>query len=111
MLSNISKIDTSSEHFHVLIEISGKHKTKWVTAMIDSEASTLFLHEDFVWRNKVLTKKLKQPILMFNIDGTPNVAGAIDTVTILNMKIGNHNEKTVFTVINIGPKDVIIRID
>ncbi|KAI0699681.1 hypothetical protein BC835DRAFT_1457125, partial [Cytidiella melzeri] len=45
-----------------------------------------------------------------NRNGTPNQDGVIDIVVILNMKIGNHKERTIFMVTNIGPEDVIIGI-
>ena len=48
---------------------------------------------------------------MYNIDGTPNRNGSINEVAVLNMKIGEHVERTVFTVTDIGPENVIIGID
>lgn len=79
--------------------------------MVDSGASTLFINKRFVRDNHVLTRKLKQPIQVYNIDGTLNKSGAIEEVAILNMKLGDHEERTIFTVTDIGPEDVIIGID
>ena len=77
----------------------------------DSGASTLFINKRFVEQNKVKTYPLKKPIPVFNIDGTLNKAGSITEMAVLTMKIGDHEEKTVFTVTDIGPEDVIIGID
>ena len=79
--------------------------------MVDSGASTLFLNKKFVEKHKVRTRKLAQPIEVFNIDGTPNQAGLITDVAVLQLEVGEHKEKAVFTVTDIGPENVIIGID
>ncbi|KAF9797370.1 hypothetical protein IEO21_10877 [Rhodonia placenta] len=58
--------------------------------------------------NRVRTWKLKEPILLYNINGTLNKDGSILEVAMLQMQIGDHVEKTVFIVTDIGPEDVII---
>lgn len=105
--SSIQEVPTNSEHFHVPITLGGRHKSKEVTAMIDSGASTLFINKKFVEKYNVKTQKLKQP----NIDGTPNRAGFITEMAVLTTAVGEHKEKSVFTVTDIGPEDVIIGID
>lgn len=107
----IYEIPTKSEHFHVPITLRGKHRSKEVTAMIDSGASTLFINKRFVKEHNVTTRKLKDSIPVYNIDGTPNQAGHITHVAVLGMRIGEHNKQAVFTVTDIGPEDVIIGID
>lgn len=100
-----------SEHFHIPATISGNRKSKDIVAMVDSGASTLFLNKQFVRENNVKTRRLKKPIAVYNIDGTPNKAGAIEEIAVLALTIGEHVEKTVFTITDIGPEDVIIGID
>ncbi|KAI0348248.1 hypothetical protein BDW22DRAFT_1314423, partial [Trametopsis cervina] len=60
--------------------VSGVRRSKEVVAMVDSGASTLFINKRFVEENKIRTRKLKQPIPVYNIDGTPNRNGSIDEV-------------------------------
>ena len=80
--------------------------------MVDSGASTLFINKRFVAENKVRTRKLREPIRVYNIDGTENKAGAITEVAVLNMQLGEgHVSREVFTVTDIGPEDVMIGID
>ena len=79
--------------------------------MVDSGASTLFIHSRFVQENKVATRELARPIRLLNIDGTENRRGRITHVADLTMKLGEHLEKVSFTVTDIGPEDVIIGID
>ncbi|KAF9796506.1 hypothetical protein IEO21_10991 [Rhodonia placenta] len=79
--------------------------------MVDSGATTKFINKRFITENRVRTRKLKEPIPLYNIDGTLNKDGSISEVAVLQMQIGDHVEKTVFTVTDIGPEDVIVGLD
>lgn len=107
----VYEIDSSSDHFHIPVQLKGESRQKEVVAMIDSGATTKFIHRDFVKENKVLTHKLRKPIMLFNIDGTENRDGRIEEVAILEMIIGTHREKVVFMVTDVGPESVIIGLD
>ena len=80
--------------------------------MVDSGASTLFINKRFIEANNIRTRKLKEPIPVYNIDGTLNKNGSISHVAVLNMSLGGaHVGREAFTVTDIGPEDVIIGID
>ncbi len=81
--------------------------------MVDSGALTVFINKRFIKGNWVSVKKLDQHIPLFNIDGTPNALGrVISELATLGLTIGDHIEKDLkFHITDIGPKDVIIRID
>ena len=79
--------------------------------MVDSGATTKFLQWHFVEQNHVSTRKLKQPIPLYNIDGTENRDGTITEVAVLDMMLGDHQEQVVFVVTDIGEEDVIIGLD
>ncbi|KAF9798763.1 hypothetical protein IEO21_10671 [Rhodonia placenta] len=79
--------------------------------MVDSGDTMKFINKQFITEHKVQTRKLKEPIPLYNIDGTLNKDGSISKVAVLQMQIGEHIEKTVFTVTDIGSKDVIVRLD
>ena len=79
--------------------------------MVDSGATTKFLHRRFVEQNHMSIRKLKQPIPLYNIDGTENRDGTITEVAILDMTVGDHQEQVVFMVTDIREKDVIIGLD
>ncbi|RDX40185.1 hypothetical protein OH76DRAFT_1302345, partial [Lentinus brumalis] len=76
--------------------LSGKRREKDVVAMVDSGATTKFLHRRFVEENRVATRKLASPIRLYNIDGTENRDGTIAEVAVLGMTIGDHQEQVVF---------------
>ena len=69
--------------------------------MVDSGATTKFLPRRFVERNHVQTRKLARPIPLYNIDGTENRDGTISEVAVLDMAVGDHQEKVVFVVTDI----------
>ena len=46
-------------------------------AMVDTSATGDFIDQDFVTRAKLLTRKLSQPIPVYNVDGTLNEARSI----------------------------------
>lgn len=79
--------------------------------MVDSGATNTFISRRFIRENRVTTRKLKHPILLFNIDGTENRDGSITELALLQMKIGDHMEKVAFSVTDIGPEDLIIGLD
>ena len=79
--------------------------------MVDSGATTKFLSRRFVERNRVTTRRLAKPIPLYNIDGTENRDGTITEVAVLDMAIGDHREKVVFVVTDIGEEDAIIGLD
>lgn len=79
--------------------------------MVDSGATTKFLHRRFVARNQVTTRKLAKPIPLYNIDGSENRDGTITEVAVLTMKIGDHEEEVAFVITDIGEEDVIIGLD
>ena len=79
--------------------------------MVDSGASTTFISRRFVQDNHVATQRLDRPIPLFNIDGTLNRDGTISEVAILGLQIGDHVEKVIFMVTDIGSEDVIVGLD
>lgn len=97
-----------SDHFHIPVKLKGVHRSKNIVAMVDSGATATFIHRKFV---DICTRKLDEPIPLFNIDGTENREGFITHVAVLDMIIGLHSEKVVFTITDIDPEDVIIGID
>ena len=101
-------MDRESNKVHIPVLISGKKRQKEVVAMIDSGATNTFISKRFVWDNKIPTRKLQNPVLLFNIDGTENRAGRITEMAVLRMKINDHDEQVVFSVTDIDDEDVII---
>lgn len=109
--TNVYELDSESNHVHIPVLLTGKTRQKEVVAMVDSGATNTFISRRFIRENHVATRKLKHPILLFNIDGTENKDGSITELALLQMKIRDHMEKVAFSVTDIGPEDLIIGLD
>jgi len=61
-------------------------------AMVDTGATGDFIDQDFVTQAKLPTRKLSQPILVYNVDGMLNEAGSIREVVDMIMTYDQHSE-------------------
>ena len=53
------------------------HEGVAVKALLDSGATGLFMNMTFAKKKRFKMEKLKKPLLVWNVDGTINVGGAI----------------------------------
>ena len=74
--------------------------------LLDCGATDLFIHSDFVQRNKLTTKKLGRPIPVYNVDGMLNEAGSISEVWDTILRYRDHTEHATFTVTGLGNQDI-----
>ena len=77
-------------------------------AMVDTGATGDFIDRDFVERTKLPTRKLSQPIPVYNVDGTPNEAGSIDRVVDVIMTYKGHSERILLAVTRLGKQSMIL---
>jgi RNase H-like domain found in reverse transcriptase/Reverse transcriptase (RNA-dependent DNA polymerase)/Integrase zinc binding domain/Chromo (CHRromatin Organisation MOdifier) domain/Retroviral aspartyl protease len=78
------------------------------TALLDSGATSQFMHSDFVKRNRLATKALSRPIPIYNVDGSSNEAGSISEVVEVMLRYGDHSERATFAVTGLGKQEVIL---
>ena len=96
-------------HFRVPIKLQGRFKSTNSAAMIDSGATGLFLHQRFVKRHRIFAKPLPHPITLYNIDGTPNLAGQITHSARLYSTVDkNHPQLLEYLITNLGSEDIIL---
>jgi hypothetical protein len=76
--------------------------------MIDSGATGLFADQEFLRSSNLPSFPLKHPILLYNIDGSPNTAGSITHYTRLRLTLGSHSEWTDFLVTRLGNDHLIL---
>ena len=67
-------------------------------AIVDTGATGDFIDQDFVQNAKLPTRKLLQPILVYNVDGTLNEAGSIHEIVDMIMSYGGHSEQIILVV-------------
>ena len=63
---------------------------------------------DCSWRNKIPLKKLEKPLLVKNIDGSPNEAGTIKHSVVLFIKMGGVIHKEKFHAIKCRKDNIIL---
>ena len=78
-------------------------------AMVDTGATGDFIDRDFVEQAKLPTRKLTEPIPVYNVDGTPNEAGSIDRVVDVVMTYNGHSERILLAVTQLGKQSMILR--
>ena len=71
----MNEIDLNSSHFCVQVKLKGRNRSTGTAAMIDSGATALFLDYSFIEKNNISLTPLRQPIDLYNIDGSSNQAG------------------------------------
>jgi len=69
------------------------HKGIAVKALLDSGATGLFIDTKFAKENGFKIKKLKNPLLVRNMDGTVNVGGTITHQVECNILFKGHVER------------------
>jgi len=84
------------------------HKGVAVKALLDSEATGLFMDMIFAKEKGFKMEKLKNPLLVRNVDGTANVGGAIMHQVEYNMFFKEHVERIRMDVCNLGKTEVIL---
>ena len=84
------------------------HKGIAVKALLDSGATGLFMDIAFAKEKGFKMEKLKNPLLVRNVDGTANVGGAITYQVECNMFFKGHVERVRMDVCNLGKTEVIL---
>ena len=79
-----------------------------VTALLDCGAQGSFIDTDFVGKHRLTVRKLQKPIPVYNVDGTPNEAGAITSIVDVILRYKDHSERTPLAVTNLGRQNVIL---
>ncbi|KAG5729279.1 hypothetical protein E4T56_gene8083 [Termitomyces sp. T112] len=87
------------------IETMDTQQTCGVTALLDSRAMGLFLDLEFVKCHSLTMQPLPQPILVFNIDGMPNKAGAISSMV---DHYQNYAKQAVFAITSLSKQNMIL---
>jgi len=84
------------------------HKGVAVKALLDSRATGLFIDTTFVKEKRFKIKKLKNPLLVRNIDRMANVGEAIIHQVECNMFFKEHVERARIDMCNLGKTEVIL---
>jgi len=84
------------------------HEGVAVKALLDSRATGLFMDTTFAKEKGFKMERMKNPLLVKNVDGTVNVGGAIMHQVECNMFFKGHVERVRMDVCNLGKTEVIL---
>jgi len=92
----------------VELETTDTGEVKSINSFVDSGATGEFINHHYAKSNRLHTRKLSEPIPVYNVDGTLNEAGSITEVVYLILRYQNHLERTLFTVTGLGKQKLIL---
>jgi len=84
------------------------HEGVAVKALLDSRATGLFINTTFAKEKGFKIERIKNSLLVKNVDGTVNVGGAITHQVECNMFFKGHIERVRMDVCNLGKTKVIL---
>jgi len=84
------------------------HEGIAVKALLDSRATGLFMDTTFAREKGFKIERMKNPLLVKNVDGTVNVEGAIIHQVECNMFFKGHVKRVRIDVCNLGKIEVIL---
>ena len=103
-------IRSSSEksiQIEVELETTDTGVRRCTKGLVDCGADGLFIDPDYVRDNQIPTKKLSVPIPVYNVDGSPNLAGMVKEVADLVVRYKDHSERALFAVTKIGKQTIL----
>ena len=103
-----AELGPNSLYLRVEIESTDTQRKQAVRALVDSGATGLFIDREYVKSNQIPTKKLAQPIPVYNVDGSANTDGSITEVAELLLRYNGHTERALFCVTGLGKQNLIL---
>jgi hypothetical protein len=79
-----------------------------INALLDCGATGLLIDTEHVKQKWLTVRNLARPILVYNVDGTLNVAGAISGIVDAVLQYKGHTECAQFVVTGLGKQDLIL---
>src|SRR5258708_6146784 len=79
-----------------------------MSVLLDSRATGMFINWSFMQKHQLETTLLPQPILMCNVDGSPNENGSVMEEVHITLCFGCHSERAHLMVANLGQQTVIV---
>src|SRR5258707_11036986 len=78
------------------------------SALLDSRATGMFINWNFVQKHQLETTPLPQPILMCNVNSSPNENGSVTEEVHITLHFRRHSKRAHLAVANLGQQTVII---
>jgi len=107
---SINTLDAHRTSIILPIEVSTTDTSEVhsVKALLDSGATGNFIDQDFIRTKDINTRGISCPILVYNMDRSPNEAGQISEVVDVVLHYKTHSERTLLTVSSLGKQNMIL---
>jgi hypothetical protein len=95
---------TSSNSLHLLLENESTNNAIWLSlkGLINCGATSDFIDSVYVTANGIPVRRLSQPILVFNVNSSPNEASFIQDVASLVLHYKGHSKQVQLAVTGLG---------
>jgi predicted aspartyl protease len=93
---------------NVEIESTDTAVKQCTQALIDCGATGCFIDIEWAQLNNIPTRPLSKLILVYNVDGTANDAGAITDIASVILCYENHSERTQLAITCLGKQSLIL---
>jgi hypothetical protein len=98
----------NSLSLNVEIETTDTELTRSTPALVDCGATGLFMDAEWARMNDISTRSLTHAIPVYNVDGTPNEAGAIREIADVVLRYNGHSERAQFAITQLGKQNLIL---
>src|SRR5260221_14429703 len=79
-----------------------------MSVLLDSGATGMFINRSFMQKHQLETTLLPQPVLICNVDSSPNENGSVMEEVHVTLHFGRHSERVHLAVANLRQQTVII---
>src|SRR5260221_9429354 len=79
-----------------------------MSTLLDSRATGMFINRSFVQKHQLETTLLPQPILVCNVNGSPNENGSVTEEVHITLCFRHHSKRAHLAVANLRQQMVII---
>src|SRR5258708_2617761 len=89
----LSKNSPCSLHIQVKLTSLTLLTSISTSVLLDSRATGMFINQSFMQKHQLETTLLPQPILVHNVDGSPNENGSVMEEVHITLHFGHHSKK------------------
>jgi len=107
---SVNTLDARGTSIILPIEVSTTDTSEVhsVKVLLDSGAMGNFIDRDFVRTKGINTRSISCPILVYNVDGSPNEADRISEVVDVVLRYKTHSERTLLAVSSLREQNMIL---
>lgn len=102
--------DLMASHLEFIVSLHRLYKHLNILEMINSGTMGIFINESMVNKHQLYCHLLKEPLHISNINGSANSASLLTHFVYMNIIIGTYIFLINMLVMNLSPKDLILKL-